>query len=65
MQKLDELTQTVVFSGLYEEHVHADMFPDMDLAYQQLGLVVNGGSIHFADNAPLAQIRKAITSKAY
>jgi hypothetical protein len=65
MQKLDELTHTEVFSGLYEAHIRSDAFPDLDSAYQQLGLVVNRGDIQFAESAPLAQIRKAITSKAY
>jgi hypothetical protein len=60
MQKLDELTHTEVFSRLYDAYFHSDEFPDLDSAYRQLGLVVDKGSIRFADSAPLAQIRRAI-----
>jgi hypothetical protein len=65
MQKLDELTHTEVFSGLYDAHIRSDEFPDLDSAYRQLGLVVDKGSIRFADSAPLAQIRRAISRETY
>lgn len=63
-EKLDELTDSHVFSDLYAQYVYADAFPDLKVAYDQLGLMVKNDTLHLNDSAPLAQVRKAITQTA-
>ena len=61
--RLDELTQTTVFSGLYDEHVESTRFPDLSDAYGELGLVPAGRrSVSLSNDAPLAGLRDAIMS---
>ncbi len=63
MEKLDQLTHTKTFTMLYEKHVDSDEFPDLEKAYQQLGLVVENGHVHLDNDAELAQLRKDMTRK--
>ena len=60
--RLDAITQTSVFSDLLDEHTGSDRFPDLSIAYRDLGLVPMGGDIDFASEAPLAHVRDAIMS---
>lgn len=58
--KLDELTQSTVFSDLLEKHANSKRFPDLRAAYRQLGLVPLRGDVDLASEAPLAHVRDAI-----
>ncbi len=60
--RLDEITETSVFSDLLEEHTDSDLFPDLSVAYRDLGLVPMGSDIDLASEAPLAHVRDAIMS---
>ncbi len=62
--RLDELTDTVVFTSLYREHVNATPFPDLTPVYQGLGLVVDvgGGGLSLLESAPGLGLREAIMS---
>lgn len=62
LARLDEITQTSVFSDLLAEHIDSDRFPDLSIAYRDLGLVPLGGDIDLASEAPLAHVRDAIMS---
>jgi len=58
--KLDAITQTSIFSDLLKEHVDSTRFPDLSVAYRELGLIPLGGDIDLASDAPLAHVRDAI-----
>jgi len=60
--KLDGLTQTTVFSELYEAHVAATAFPPVAEAYRLLGLELTdeGETIRMLDAAPQIAFRDAI-----
>jgi hypothetical protein len=60
--RLDEITQTRVFSDLLEEYIDSDRFPDLSIAYRDLGLVPMGGDIDLVSDAPLVHVRDAIMS---
>jgi len=60
--KLDALTQTSVFSELYEAHVASTAFPPVAEAYRQLGLALDeeGETVRLLDAAPQIAFRDAI-----
>jgi hypothetical protein len=60
--KLDEITQSSVFGDLLDEHTDSNRFPDLSVAYRDLGLIPLGGDIDLASDAPLAHVRDAIMS---
>ena len=60
--KLDEITQSSVFGDLLAEHIDSNRFPDLSIAYRELGLIPLGGDIDLASDAPLAHVRDAIMS---
>jgi hypothetical protein len=60
--KLDEITQSSVFGDLLDEHTDSRRFPDLSMAYRELGLIPLGGDIDLASDAPLAHVRDAIMS---
>lgn len=62
MQKLDAITRTDIFTGLYQQHIPSTEFPDLSGLYHDLGLVASGNQIRFAPDAPAAAIRQAIMS---
>lgn len=62
MKKLDEITGTEVFTGLYNQYISSTKFPDMTAIYRELGLTVQGKKLILDDHAPAANIRKAIMS---
>ena len=58
--KLDELTSTKIFSALYDQHVHAESFPDMRSTWQYLGVNTRRDRVSLNADAPLAEVRTAI-----
>jgi len=58
--KLDELTSTKIFSALYDQHVHAESFPDMRSTWQHLGINTRRNQVSLNEDAPLAEVRTAI-----
>lgn len=52
MQQLDEVTNTRVFTRLYDAHVYSDRFPDVSTAYQDLGIHVQQGRLRFETQTP-------------
>jgi len=62
MQKLDVITQTDIFTRLYQQHVPSTKFPDLSGLYHDLGLVPSGKQVTFDNRAPAADIRRAIVS---
>ncbi|MGD9900664.1 MAG: hypothetical protein AB7T22_16185 [Calditrichaceae bacterium] len=59
-QKLDALTQTTVFTDLYNVHVNSSDFPDLSEVYDALGIDLFFDQIRLNDSAPDAEIRKNI-----
>ncbi len=60
LAELDVLTGFEVFSGLYEEHVPDEEFPDVEALYARLGVVAANGSISLEPAAPWENIRQFI-----
>ncbi len=58
--KLDRLTGTRVFIGLYNEHANGRSFPDLSYAYKKLGLSVRNNSLAISKTQPFAGIRADI-----
>jgi predicted metalloprotease with PDZ domain len=58
--KLDELTGTEIFSALYDEHVHAESFPDMRSTWKFLGVNTRRDQVSLIADAPLAEVRTSI-----
>jgi hypothetical protein len=57
----DRATGTTVLKTLYEK-MKKDPYPvDLPALWQQLGIIQDGQTVRFSDNAPLAAIREAIT----
>ena len=57
--RLDEVTGTKVFSGLFEEQIKSRPFPEYDKLFERLGIHVLGGHPIFVDGVS-AQYRNAI-----
>jgi hypothetical protein len=57
----DQATGTHVLTGQYAKWKDAPMTVDLEKLWTDLGIRQNGDAIEFADNAPLAKIRIAIT----
>ncbi len=57
INKLDSLSGSSVFSDLQARYVYSDQFPDLEDAYDQLGLRINNGQVFLDDagESPLAQ----------
>jgi hypothetical protein len=51
-----------VLSDLYSKWKDAPVEVDLDSMWKQLGIVVQGKSVHLTDDAPLAAVRRAITA---
>ena len=58
--KLDELSDSNIFSTLYREYAYSDRFPDLRDVYQSLGLEARGNRLAFSEDAEGAPIRKLI-----
>jgi len=59
MKKYDELSETTVFSELYNNNVYSKKFPNLNDVYQQLGLIKKYQYLEFLQNAP-SSIRQEI-----
>ena len=57
----DKATGTKVLMNLYAKMKDSPSPVDLDALWKQLGVVYNGGKVTFRDDAPMAEIRKAIT----
>jgi hypothetical protein len=58
----DKATGTTVLADLYEKMGTEPYAPDLDALWRDLGVSVQDGRVTFDDDAPLAQIRRAITA---
>ena len=56
----DEATGTNVMEELYMQMKDRPVTPDLHALWTQLGVVSEGGSVVLRDDAPLADVRKAI-----
>ncbi len=57
----DKATGTKVLTELYEKMKNAPAPVDLEQLWKELGVVPDGRTVSFRDDAPLAAIRKAIT----
>lgn len=60
ISRLDELTDTKVFSREYERMIDAPAVPDYDEAYERLGITVEGDDIRLKGAAAQRALRAAI-----
>ncbi|MEE8118430.1 MAG: hypothetical protein V3T39_02610 [Gammaproteobacteria bacterium] len=60
MEKLDTLTETTIFSSLYNKQVYSRSFPNLRPLYRQLGLEIKRDKVSLHKNAPLFELRDAI-----
>jgi hypothetical protein len=58
----DQATGTAVIAGLYKQMKTTAVHTDLNDVWWRLGVQVRNGAVTFDDRAPLADIRKAITS---
>jgi hypothetical protein len=58
----DKATGVPVLTELYNEWSAKPVTPDLNSLWKQLGVVSDGKTVRFDDSAPLAPVRKAITS---
>jgi len=58
--RLDVLTNTKIFSDLYDKHVHAEHFPDMRSTWEHLGVNTRRNRVSLIADAPLADVRTSI-----
>jgi hypothetical protein len=60
MQKLDELSATQIFTGLYNEYAYSDRFPDISDVYVSLGIRKRQNSVQLSHTASDVNIRQDI-----
>lgn len=58
--KLDQLTGHTIFMDLYNQHVPAKEFPELEETYAQLGLVPRASGMELDPAAPLSRVRLEI-----
>jgi len=58
----DKATGTTVLADLYAKMRAKPVAPDLDALWRELGISVSGGKVSFDGSAPLASIRRAITT---
>jgi hypothetical protein len=58
--QLDRLTKTDIFMGLYQDHVHANGFPDIRSNWENLGIQTRHNQVVLSEDAPQVDIREAI-----
>jgi hypothetical protein len=58
----DKATGTTVLTDLYNKMRATPYAPDLDALWRELGVSVHDGKVVFDDSAPLAAIRRAITT---
>jgi predicted metalloprotease with PDZ domain len=62
LQVGDQATGTKVLAYLYNRMKATAVQTDLDDLWAKLGIQISNGAVKFNDNAPLADIRKAITA---
>jgi len=62
LQTGDRAVGVKVLTKLYEQMRDRPMEVDLDSLWKQLGIRVENGAVQFNDDAPLANVRKAITT---
>ena len=60
MEKLDELSDSRVFTRLHTTYAYATEFPDLDELYAQLGLEPHADGLRLRHNALRAEVRGQI-----
>ena len=58
----DNATGVSVLTTLYNEWSAKPVTPDLSALWKQLGVIANGKTVRFDDSAPLASVRRAITT---
>lgn len=58
--RLDSLTQTAIFTQLYDRYVHEGGFPDLRPTWKGLGIDTRHDRVRLKQDAPLADVRSAI-----
>jgi hypothetical protein len=58
----DKATGVPVLTELYNEWSAKPVTPDLSALWKQLGVISSGNTVRFDDSAPLAAVRKAITT---
>ena len=61
-EKLDTFIDEPVFMPLYRKYANADGFPDLAPRLRQLGVMHSKNGVTLSSDAPLADIRKAISA---
>jgi len=64
MQRLDQLAQSDVFARLYERYAQSSQFPDLQSAYDQLGLRSSPTGLNFAGGESARLLRGSIMQSA-
>lgn len=63
INKLDELSNSKIFSELYEEYAYSDQFPDLQDVYDSLGLGDYENKIELSKEAGAVNLRQAIMTR--
>jgi hypothetical protein len=58
----DKATGVPVLMELYNRWSGQPVTPDLNALWKQLGVISTGDTVQFDDSAPLASVRKAITT---
>ena len=58
----DQATGVPVLTELYNEWSAKPVTPDLSELWKQLGVISTGQTVRFDDDAPLAAVRRAITT---
>ena len=58
----DRATGVLVLTELYHDWSTKPVTPDLNMLWKQLGVISLGQTVRFDDSAPLASVRKAITT---
>lgn len=59
----DKATGQAVLVDLYKQWMREPQFPDLNKIWSDLGIRIEGEKVNLDDNAPLADVRKALTAK--
>lgn len=60
MKQLDEITDTTIFSTVYQRYTRSRKFPDVDQTLNALGVSERFGRLRLNEQAPLSEIRHSI-----
>ena len=62
LEACDRATGTTVMRDLYTEMGNKPVTLDLDALWKRVGVQVDNGRVAYDDSAPLAQIRKSMTT---